>query len=322
MGHERQVWVDARRDGQHGIARFGHEVLTRLQTPARRLGGPRDALSPMDLVNPHRLRLGSRDVVFSPGFHCGPTRAKQLLTLHDLIQLQDPAEQDRKKALYYRLVVRPAVLRAGRVLTVSETSRTVLRDWLDDEVDVIDVGNGCSDAFFSQRPASERSGLLYVGALKPHKNPGVVFAAVAAEPRLHLTVVSNDDVEARRLVEQHGLAGRVTLRKGVSDAELAALYASSSALVFPSLSEGFGLPAAEALAVGCPVVHWAGCDAVAEIVLGNGAAVDEAQDVAQWRAAMLAAEAGELEAGAADRIRRRYSWDSVAGRIDDQIALV
>lgn len=322
MPKQRRVFVDGRRDGQHGIARFGTEVLRRLRTPSSPLGGPRDALSPLDVLNPHRLALRSADVVFSPGFHAGPTRATQLLTLHDLIQLQDPAEIDRKKALYYRLIVRPAVLRAGRVLTVSETSRTLLREWIDDAADVIDVGNGCSDVFFRTERAPEPSGLLYVGALKPHKNPDVVFAALAAEPSLRLTVVSNDDDDARRLVEQHAVQDRVVLRKGVSDAELAGLYAAASALVFPSRSEGFGLPAAEALAVGCPVLHWRGCAAVAEIVADDGVALEDADDVVEWRSAMLAAEAGRLPSAGRERIRQRYSWDSVAARVDEQIALV
>ena len=116
--------------------------------------------------------------------------------------------------------------------------------------------------------------------------------------------------------------GCFTLRKGVSDTELAELYASASALVFPSLSEGFGLPAAEALAVGCPVLHWQGCAAVAEIVVDDGVAIPEADDADLWRTAMLAAEAGEVAASGSDRIRQRYSWESVAARVDEQIALV
>lgn len=319
MTAERRVFVDARREGQHGIARFGREVVTRMRTPMLRLGGPRDALSPLDLLNPHRLTLRPSDVVFSPGFHAGLTRARQLLTLHDLIQLEDKEERGRKKALYYQRIVRPAVLRAGRVLTVSETSRRAIDRWLRGAVPVIDVGNGCSDLFFSTPAAARRTGLLYVGALKPHKNPKVAFAGLAAVPDARMTVVTNDIDDAERLIAQYDVGKQVNLRTGVSDMELAGLYSSSAALVLPSLSEGFGLPAAEALAVGCPVIHWAGCAAVAEIVEGDGRSVGDADDVAEWARALAEGASGDLAAHGAERIRNRYSWAAVAARVDEEV---
>jgi glycosyltransferase involved in cell wall biosynthesis len=59
--------------------------------------------------------------------------------------------------------------------------------------------------------------------------------------------------EMAELARKHGVADRIKTVQGVSHEELRALYASASALLFPSLQEGFGWPVIEAQACGCPV---------------------------------------------------------------------
>ena len=141
------IYVDDRSAGAHGIARFSREVVSRLPAGVRRLPVRGLATAPFDCVRPGRWRPSSRDVVYVPGPNAGVARALQLLTVHDLIHLH---EGSRLKTLYYERVVAPRILRAGKVLTVSETSRAAISDWLGRraghvEVDV--VGNGCSEAF-------------------------------------------------------------------------------------------------------------------------------------------------------------------------------
>lgn len=313
----RTLFLDDRPRGKHGIGRFARETMGRMAIPHHSLGARGNPAHPRDVIAPARLRLGRGDVVYTPGFNAGLTRAEQVVTLHDLIHLQDPQERSLLKSAFYERVVRPAVTRAGVVVTVSQTSERVVRDWLGNpRVRVVDVGNGCSDQFFRpwDRPATSTAlGLLYVGSMKPHKDPETVFRAAARLPEATLTVVSNETDTVSRLAEQHGIVDRVRMRPDCSDDELRALYATSSCLLFPSLYEGFGLPAVEATAMGCPVIYRSDCESVHEIVGGIGSAMDDA-DPAAW------ADAVERCAGARvaapDDWADRYSWSAVAARLD------
>lgn len=85
---------------------------------------------------------------------------------------------------------------------------------------------------------------LYVGNAYPHKNVEVLVAA-AKLAGVRVVYVGKNDYFYKRL----GI-----VPQSVSDAELETLYKNAQALVFPSLMEGFGLPALEALRNNCPVI--------------------------------------------------------------------
>ncbi len=85
---------------------------------------------------------------------------------------------------------------------------------------------------------------LYVGNAYPHKNVEMLIRA-ASQAGAHCIFVGKDDYFYKKLHIKP---------KTVSDTELRNLYTHAEALVFPSLMEGFGLPALEALAHGCPVI--------------------------------------------------------------------
>ena len=103
----------------------------------------------------------------------------------------------------------------------------------------------------------------------------------------------------------------------MTDAELKALYQGALALAFPSLTEGFGLPAVEAMQLGCPVIATTG-GAVPE-VCGDAAYYADPRSREEWTAA--------LERVAADGDLRRqlrqlglirsaaYRWEATAGTL-------
>src|SRR5205085_4081830 len=110
------------------------------------------------------------------------------------------------------------------------------------------------DAFTPIGPKADGHYMLAVGTLEPRKNLARIAAAVDGE---------------LRVVGARGWGGvrpprDVTWLGEVSDAELARLYRGARCLVYASLYEGFGLPVAEALACGCPVVTSEG-SAMAEV---------------------------------------------------------
>src|SRR4051812_39789180 len=274
------LYVDCRYRGTHGIGRFAREVIARLPVEFRELPLP-GSPGPADVVRFRALGLGPHDVVYSPGYMTGLTAARTVLTLHDLIHIEDPVERSGLKALYYERVVRPACRRSGLVLTVSDTSRTAIERWLDSpDVRVVNVGNGVSAEFERVRPAERVAPrtFVYVGNLRPHKNFPVLLRALQRRPSYRLHVVCPDRNEAAQLIMAAGVEQQVDVHCTVSDAELARLYTRSCALLMPSTSEGFGLPAAEAMRCGRRPVYWRGCSPVAEIAAGEGIAVVSEHD--------------------------------------------
>jgi glycosyltransferase involved in cell wall biosynthesis len=318
------IYVDDRRNGDHGIARFAREVLAWLPgrvrpgTTVRRLPVRGSATTPLDCVRPGRLWPTPRDMILSPGSNAGVSRALQLVTVHDLIHLDGGSHL---KELYYESVVRPQIVRTGRVLTVSEASRRAIEDWLGARaasVDVEVVGNGCSRAFTleGEAEAFARPTLALVSNAKAHKNVEVVFNALAQCPELGLVAVGPSHGAMTALAARAGVGDRVEVRSGVTDVELARLYRGSVALLMPSTREGFGLPVLEAMSCGTRVVHWAGCEPVVEIAADTGIAVEAATDAAEWAEAMEKAAttaAGQLRMPTA--WARRYDWDLVVDRV-------
>ena len=308
------LYVDTRWDGNHGIGRFSREVLSRLDIPWRPLKGSMAPSSPLDVLNPNRLQLAASDTVFSPGYNAGFSRARQIITLHDVIHLAISSESGFAKRAYYDRVIKPAVTKAGIVMTDSETSRTAIESWIgDSRIEVINVGNGCSAAFTRAGPVAEqfRGAFVYVGNLKPHKNVDVLFQALRLAPSFSLIVVSSDVVDVARRAHKAGVSSQVVALSGVTDEKLAEIYRSSRGLLFPSQLEGFGLPAAEALSCGIPVAYWKGCASVAEIVGEAGPAVSEAKSGQAWADAMTQMADGTFGPSA-----RSYDWSDVAQGIN------
>ncbi|QCQ17049.1 glycosyltransferase family 4 protein [Microbacterium sp. RG1] len=242
---------------------------------------------------------------------------RQFVTIHDLIHLRVPGVEGLKYKGYYA-AARALVRRSGLVFTVSEASANDIRTWLrDDDVEIVNTRGGCSDAFTRDGDAhvEDEPYFLFVGNMRAHKNINSFLGALALVPVRGVVVVPVAELEeCRTRAVRYGVADRLSLLSGVDDAELACLYRGAVALVFPSLHEGFGLPALESVRCGTPVLYWAGCPSVAEIVGADGEAVASERDAEAWAAAMStsmisgADVAGDL-AGA-------FTWEATAARVD------
>ncbi|WP_194420372.1 glycosyltransferase family 4 protein [Microbacterium abyssi] len=301
--------VDNRWDGNHGIGRYAREVITRLSLPWTPLSAPGEPGSARDLLTP---RTSPRDAtIYSPGYNAGLAGARQIVTVHDLIHL---TEARAKYDIYYRYVLRPAVTRARLVLTVSETSKRAVTEWLDDgRIQVVNAGNGASPAFTPGAPAGvpDYPYALYVGNLKPHKNAGVLLAALALTPELRLVAVTPNPDDFMRAAASARVPDRVVALHGLNDDQLCNLYRGALATALPSTLEGFGLPALESMLCGTPVIYWTGCESVAEIVQGQGLAVTDADDPSAWAGALVEIATIPSISSTTD-LRARYSWSTVA----------
>lgn len=214
---------------------------------------------------------GRADVGFSPDFTMPPVgNMPRAITIHDLAFEIFPDKTSPALRRYLSAIVPKQIAEATRVLAVSETTKQDLIERLGVEESRISVvPNGVEERFFRASPLSPERRLtlgipdeylLVVGTLEPRKNHLNLFKAIQIlDRRVDLPLV----VAGRRgweddaiLVEANGLAarGRVYLTDFVADGDLPSLYAGATAVIYPSWYEGFGLPVAEAMASGAPVV--------------------------------------------------------------------
>lgn len=232
---------------------------------------------------PKLIREAEIDIFHAPHFNV-PIRLSVPLavTIHDLILLSFPSTRAstlgpikfRLKFLAYRAVIKRAAKRAEQVITVSNFTKDELIKKLKVPADKIAV---TYEGF--QVPGSEASGinlakkgvhkpyLLYVGNAYPHKNLDRlidVFGSIWNESRgeYQLVLVGKKDYFYNRLEDKAKKIGLVK-KEGISpvvfydyatNQELPSIYKQASLYVFPSLMEGFGLPALEAMQFNLPVV--------------------------------------------------------------------
>lgn len=193
----------------------------------------------------------------------------------------------------YRVLLPRLARRARLVATVSANSRSELaRHGVETRGGVHILPNGADhiDSIVADPATLQKHGLrpkgyiLALGSLAPHKNIEMLLRA-AAERRtrdVELVVAGGGaEIFARR---QLASAEGVRMLGRVSDPELKALYENAMALAFPSLTEGFGLPAVEAMRCGCPVVASTG-GAIPE-VCGDAALYVPPTNQAGWSRAL------------------------------------
>ena len=203
--------------------------------------------------------------------------------MHDLAVLRHPEVFPVWTRLYGRTALRPTIRAADRVIAVSEFSKREVVDLAGVDPERIDVvPNALEPVFRPDGDAAEGEYVLAVGTLEPRKNLArMVEAAARAGVELRLVGAPGWG--------DAGVAGsHVTWLGRIDDEELAAAYRGARSLVFPSLYEGFGIPALEAMACGTPVVTSAG--SAMEEVVGDAAVLVDPLDVASIAAGIETAD--------------------------------
>lgn len=312
-----------------------HGVRTTVR-PSRGFRGhiSRVVWSQMEL--PKHLRASAASVLLSPTPLEGLLRSSvpQVLVIHDLLPLRYPDLYPRQK-YYFRYVVPRLIARSRCVVAVSETTkREIISRYGISGERVTVVHNGCDHKRFypaevQTKRLPERINLpylLYVGNLFPHKNLHRLldaFALIAGNITHQLVLVGSRDpryypglVAKARLL---GIEERVCFLDYVPSDSLPNLYRQADWFILPSLFEGFGMTAIEAMACGTPVIV-SNTAALEETVGDAGVYVNpvDSSDIA--KKILSACHDASLRCEMRGRsIKRasRYTWSTTAQKMLD-----
>lgn len=208
-----------------------------------------------------RFSRGSYLVNFS---YSGPLlKRRQLITVHDATVRAVPKAFSRAYRWFHNAMVTVLGRTVDRVMTVSEFSADELERWFGLERSAILVGReggehavmAADDGAILRKHGLERGTfILGVGSVKPNKNFGLIGRSVQLLNPCPWTVAIAGAKDIGIFRDASVLPDGFKFLGFVPDAELSALYRNAAWFVFPSLYEGFGLPAVEAMANGCPVL--------------------------------------------------------------------
>ncbi len=259
-----------------------HDVLCRLPSRVTLHRVPYGHINPKAVLSMGRLVDDLNGDLFHSLFLFQPLfmRTPGIITVHDTMWFQRPRLQAKGKPvtlyagwMYHWMMARLCMMKARIIAVDSEATRQDLAEWYpSSETKVAVVGVGL-DPLFS-RANGQRSdpreldklGLadapffIHVTNGKPYKNTIRVIEAFTRVTRVvghQLVVIGRSSAfsnQVRRTIERMDLTNQIRFMGSVSDEQLVSLVKAATALVFPSLYEGFGLPVLEAMACGCPVM--------------------------------------------------------------------
>jgi glycosyltransferase involved in cell wall biosynthesis len=217
------------------------------------------------------LRVDVAHMTFPVPINSGAFTCPTVATLHDLYPYEIPDNFRFPQIVFNRLILRQCLRNADAIACVSEITKLRLKEYgLDDAWQkAIRIYNCVAPASLHNitAPIPSWRGEAFLFCVAQHRrNKNIpllieVFHRLLCigqiNPEMKLVVVGIPGPETSRihaLVSEYGLGERIHLLEGLSQAELHWCYARCEALVAPSITEGFGLPVAEALLSGCRVV--------------------------------------------------------------------
>lgn len=276
-------------------------LQVKAQRPTTMAAASDSRRSVMDMWRMSRA-LSVRDfdvVIFPTVYSYVPviSKARKILFILDIIPEKFPEYTlpSRMSRLFWQMKSYFGRLQSDVIITISEYSRTSIIQYFKMDPQKVHVVGLAPDPIFRVVDNLEMTAALtdlgivtnsrmvvYVGGFGPHKNVSMlidVFANLSKRPEYsdlkciligeyRKEVFYSTAGEIQQQIQEHNLADRVHFTGFLPDNELAVLLNLSTVLVLPSLMEGFGLPAVEAAACGCPVI--ATTSSPLPSILGNG----------------------------------------------------
>jgi glycosyltransferase involved in cell wall biosynthesis len=248
----------------------------------------------MQTLAPRMLRAIGADVAhFTNGMIPIASPVPTIVTIHDMSLTLYPECHPHRRVWLNRPMVDFAARRASAIVTVSESAkRDIVRLYEIPAARVHVVHEAAAPHFTRVSDGRVLAGIraayglaerfiLYVGTIEPRKNLPLLIEAFAA--RHHRGELPHQLVcagpygwlsrDINVLIERLNIAHAVRLTGYVNFNDLPALYSAAEMFVFPSMYEGFGLPVAEAMSCGTPVIT-SGVAALAEVAGGAAEEVE------------------------------------------------
>lgn len=201
------------------------------------------------------------------GIHNSPP--KTISTVFDLRHLAAPELNERKfgKVIYKYLL--PYLLRHSlHFISISEETKRALKNYFDipeDKITVTPLGHeiGIHDELGLKPIILPEKYFMWVGMITKRKNLETLYEAFSVfarkNPEYKIVIVGkflNSDIENihKRFIEKLKINNDIIFTGYLKDYELMSVYKNSTAFIFPSTYEGFGIPIIEAMALGTPVI--------------------------------------------------------------------
>ncbi len=266
------------------------------------------------------LLVGGCDVFHTTDYAwLKPSSAAFVATIHDVLFEELPRCFTPGMRTGLRRMTRRLVRHAARLLVPSIRTKAGLVERFGADPDRVDVVPHAARVLPTVEPARfERPTLLAVGTLEPRKNLSRVMEAVgrvrARGIEVDLVVVGARGWLDDEILAAAGATLGVRVEGAVDDARLAALYGGATALVYPSLGEGFGLPVVEAMAASLPVVTSA-ATTCAEIAGAAALLVDpyDVESIADALTRVVTDDSLRVDLAARGRVEAaRYTWAATA----------
>lgn len=250
----------------------------------------------------------------APLFH-----KKNIITFHDAQIHQSKGSYSWAFRRWYKFLQPRIARNALELATVSDFSRQeIARHGVSDSSRIVVIPNGVDHILrrdpdldiLSRHGLAPRRYFLSFFSAQPHKNiPMLINAFRNANIEEYQLALIGGPSDVERSQEKN-----VTFLGGVNDSELRALYENASFFLFPSITEGFGLPPGEALACGCPSVTATG-GALGEIYKDAAITLDPHDEAAWTGIVQTIAAQPELRDEWIERGRqlvRRLTWRAAA----------
>jgi glycosyltransferase involved in cell wall biosynthesis len=316
----------------------GLEVIkvTDYVKPSYRKKGGLIRLLYTQLVMPFKVK--KNDVLYHPFQYLSLfARAKQVMTIHDLIPLYYP-EVAKHQYKYYKYFMPLLLKRAHKVICISNNTKEDILKFYDVEESKIEmIYNGYDRELFNTENIKEETLKKYnieypymvmVGASYPHKN---LHSAIRAFKELKdkqgskLIIIGKSCPYVETLIDltkELNLEKEVIFLGYVPDEDLKTLYNKSIAFVYPTLYEGFGLPLLEAAA--CDTLVLCSNNSCLPEVAGEGAVMFNPESLDEIRIAMEKALEGgedieEIKSKAKENLNR-FCWEKTGRQVYEIIS--